>query len=166
MACTRCRTCTFISDMFKISRPNWSAKITDHRASPQNVIWWITCTLCKNMYMGETGRRLVDREHLRDVEKMTQMRQDQLRSILIFLIIPTTWQFAAYSYTTETQKAKKIKLGWISLCSCVGHVCIYTWIITNQWLLLLFLKCCLPGFSNLLCKGHSCNSGSIFCSLA
>ena len=56
------------------------------------------------MYMGETGRRLVDREHLRDVEKTTQMRQNQLRSILIFLIIPTRWQFAAYSYTTETQK--------------------------------------------------------------
>lgn len=57
------------------------------------------------MYMSETGRRLADHEHLRDVEKTTQTRQDQLRSILIFLIIPITWQFAAYSYTIETQKA-------------------------------------------------------------
>ena len=31
----------------------------------------ITCTLCKMLYIGETGRRLADRfrEHLRDVKK-------------------------------------------------------------------------------------------------
>ena len=31
----------------------------------------ISCTLCKKIYIGETGRRLADRfrEHLRDVEK-------------------------------------------------------------------------------------------------
>ena len=36
-----------------------------------NVIYCITCTLCKKLYIGETGRRLDDRfrEHLRDVEK-------------------------------------------------------------------------------------------------
>ena len=36
-----------------------------------NVIYYITCTLCKKLYIGETGRRLDDpfREHLRDVEK-------------------------------------------------------------------------------------------------
>ena len=41
---------------------------------------------------GETGRRLVDhfRKHLRDVEKTTQMHQNQLRAILNFLITPTT----------------------------------------------------------------------------
>ena len=35
------------------------------------VIYCITCTLCKKLYIGETGRRLGDRfrEHLRDVEK-------------------------------------------------------------------------------------------------
>ena len=34
-------------------------------------IMCITCTLCKKLYIGETGRRLGDRfrEHLRDVEK-------------------------------------------------------------------------------------------------
>ena len=34
-------------------------------------MYHITCTLCKNLYIGETGRRLGDRfrEHLRDVEK-------------------------------------------------------------------------------------------------
>ena len=36
-----------------------------------HVIYCITCTLCKKLYIGETGRRLGDRfrEHLRDVEK-------------------------------------------------------------------------------------------------
>ena len=37
------------------------------------------------------------------------MRPNQLRAILTFLITPTTtWQFAAYPYTTETQKAVKL----------------------------------------------------------
>ena len=36
-----------------------------------NAIYCIACTLCKKIYIGETGRRLADRfrEHLRDVEK-------------------------------------------------------------------------------------------------
>ena len=47
-------------------------KITDHfTCTSTNVIYCITCTLCKKLYIGETGRRLGDRfrEHLRDVEK-------------------------------------------------------------------------------------------------
>ena len=46
--------------------------ITDHfTCTSTNVIYCITCTLCKKLYIGETGRRLGDRfrEHLRDVEK-------------------------------------------------------------------------------------------------
>ena len=36
-----------------------------------NAIYYTTCTLCKKLYIGETGRWLDDRfrEHLRDVEK-------------------------------------------------------------------------------------------------
>ena len=36
-----------------------------------NVIYCITCTLCKKIYIGETGRGLADhfREHLRDTEQ-------------------------------------------------------------------------------------------------
>ena len=36
-----------------------------------NVIYWITCTYCNKLYIGETGRRLGDRfrEYLRDVER-------------------------------------------------------------------------------------------------
>ena len=52
--------------------PKRSIKITDHfTCTSTNVIYCITCTLCKKLYIGETGRRLGDRfrEHLRDVEK-------------------------------------------------------------------------------------------------
>ena len=43
----------------------------NERFSFNYVIYCITCTLCKKLYIGETGRRLGDRfrEHLRNVEK-------------------------------------------------------------------------------------------------
>ena len=61
-----------ISGKIKLSGPKRSIKITDHfTCTSSNVIYCITCTLCKKFYIGETGRRLGDRfrEHLRDVEK-------------------------------------------------------------------------------------------------
>ena len=69
---SRCKTCPFVQNADKISGPKRSAKIT-HRftRTSANVIYCITCTLCRKLYIGETGRRLGDRfrEHLRDVEK-------------------------------------------------------------------------------------------------
>ena len=68
---TRCKTCPFISNKVKILGPNRSVKVTDHfTCISTNVIYCITCTLCKKIYIGETGRSLADRfrEHLRDVE--------------------------------------------------------------------------------------------------
>ena len=69
----RCKTChPFISNVEKLSGPKRSIKITDQfTCTSANVIYCITCTLCKKLYIGETGRRLGDRfrEHLRDVEK-------------------------------------------------------------------------------------------------
>ena len=56
----------------KITGPKRSIKITDRfTCTSANVIYSITCTLCKKIYIGETGRRLGDRfrEHLRDVER-------------------------------------------------------------------------------------------------
>ena len=46
----------------------WNALLTK---SYLCFIYCITCTLCKKLYIGETGRRLGDRfrEHLRDIEK-------------------------------------------------------------------------------------------------
>ena len=65
---TRCKTCPFISNTVKISWPNRSVKVT---CISSNVIYCITWTLCKKIYIGETGRRLADRfcEHLRDTEQ-------------------------------------------------------------------------------------------------
>ena len=56
----------------KVSGPERSIKITDRfTCTSTNVIYCITCTLCKKLYIGKTGRRIGDRfrEHLRDVEK-------------------------------------------------------------------------------------------------
>lgn len=54
----------------KISGPNRRAKVTDHfTCISVNVIYCITYTLGKKIYIGETGRRLADHKHLRDVEK-------------------------------------------------------------------------------------------------
>ena len=69
---TRCKTCPFISNTVKISGPNRSVKVTDNfTCISTNVIYCITCALCKKVYIGETGRRLADRfrEHLRDAEQ-------------------------------------------------------------------------------------------------
>ena len=71
----RCKTCPFIPNVEKISGPKRSIKITDHfTCTSANAIYCITCTLCKKLYIGKTGRRLGDRfrEHLRDVEKDDQ----------------------------------------------------------------------------------------------
>ena len=71
----RCKTCPFIRNVEKISGPKRSIKLTDHfTCTSANVIYCITCTLCKKLYIGETGRRLGDRfrEHLRDLEKDDQ----------------------------------------------------------------------------------------------
>ena len=69
----RCKTCPlFATGVEKLSGPKRSINITDHfTCISTNVIYCITCTLCKKLYIGETGRRLGDRfrEHLRDVEK-------------------------------------------------------------------------------------------------
>ena len=59
----------------RISGPKRSIKITDHfTCTSANIIYCITCTLCKKLYIGETERRLGDRfrEHLRDGEKDDQ----------------------------------------------------------------------------------------------
>ena len=52
----------FIRNIEKISGPKRSIKITDHfTCASANVTYCITCTLCKKLYIGETGRRLGDR---------------------------------------------------------------------------------------------------------
>ena len=68
----RCKTCPFICNVEKLSGPKRSIKITDHfTCTSANAIYCSTCTLCKKLFIGETGRRQGDRfrEHLRDVDK-------------------------------------------------------------------------------------------------
>ena len=68
----RCKTCPFIHNVEKMSGPRRAIKITDHFACTfANVIYYITCTYCKKLYIGETERLLGDqfREHLGDVER-------------------------------------------------------------------------------------------------
>ena len=72
--CSRLRykTCPFICKFEKISGAKRSIKVADHfTCTSANVIYCTTCTLCKNLYNGETGRRLGEqfREHLRNAEK-------------------------------------------------------------------------------------------------
>jgi len=68
----RCNTCTLIHNADKITGPKRLIKLTDRvTCTSANVIYCITCTLCKKIYIGEAERRLGDRfrEHLRDVER-------------------------------------------------------------------------------------------------
>ena len=62
--------------------------------------------------LGKTGRRLADsfHKHPQDVEKNdSQIRPNHLCIILIFLFTQTiAWQFMAYHYTSQTQKASRI----------------------------------------------------------
>ena len=47
----RCKTCSFICNVEKLSRPKRSIKITDHFiCTTADVIYCITCTLCKKLY--------------------------------------------------------------------------------------------------------------------
>ena len=112
---TRCKTCPFISNTVNISGPNRSVKVTDHfTCISSNVIYCITWTLCKKIYIGETGRRLADRfrEHLRDPK---QNNTDASKPVARHFNLPnhshhnmTICQFAGFTYTTATQKAAKI----------------------------------------------------------
>ena len=61
--CTRkrCKTCPFIHIKDNVTGPKRSIKITDRfTCTFANVICCIKCTLCKKIYIGETGRRLGD----------------------------------------------------------------------------------------------------------
>ena len=49
----RCKTCPFIRNIEKISGPKRSITITDHfTCTSANVIYCITCTLYKKLYIG------------------------------------------------------------------------------------------------------------------
>ena len=108
----RCKTCPFICNVEKLSGPKRSIKIIDHfTCTSTNVIYCITCTLCKKLYIGETGRRLGDRfrEHLRDVEKEDKTHLNRSPDTLICpIILSNIWQSAASPQIKEALKAVKL----------------------------------------------------------
>ena len=109
---SRCKTCPFVQNAYKISGPKRSVKITDRfTCTSANVIYCITCTLCKKLYIGETGRRLgTDIENTyATLRKVTKMHPNQSRGILISLTtLKNTCLFAAFPFIRVPQTAAKI----------------------------------------------------------
>ena len=69
---SQCKTYPFIHNVEKMSEPKRSIKITGHfTCTSAIVVYCITCTYYKKLFIGETGSRLSDQfqEHLRDVER-------------------------------------------------------------------------------------------------
>ena len=74
----------------KITGPKRSIKITDRfSCTSANVIYCITCTLCKKIYIGETQRRLgtVSANTYETLKEMTRTHPNQSPDISISLII-------------------------------------------------------------------------------
>ena len=79
-----------LADSFKHFK-NFSSKL--NKSTSANVVYCITCTLCKKIYIGETGRRLGDRfrEHPRDVQRNDRTHPNQSPDTSISLIsLPNT----------------------------------------------------------------------------
>ena len=92
------------------------------------VVFCTSCTLCKNLYIGETGRRLGDRfrEHLRDVEK----HDKNARPIARHLNLPNHSKqhmavcgLSLHQGSTESRKTLEQKFIFIQLIySVVFHI--------------------------------------------
>jgi len=86
----RCNTCPFIHNADKITGPKRTIKITDRfTCTSANVIYCITCSSCKKIYIGETGRRLgtVSANTYETLKEMTRTHPNQSPDISISLII-------------------------------------------------------------------------------
>ena len=98
--CARVRCRTFISNANKISGPKRTVAITDHFSCIYtNLIYCITCTLCKKICIGETGRRLSDRfrEHSGLSRLTIKTLLNQSRDISTSqTILKNTWRFVAF----------------------------------------------------------------------
>ena len=94
------------SKTVNIPGPKQSIKITDRfDCTSTNVIYCITCNLCKMLYTGEAGRRLGDRFH-EHLKTTTKMHLNPFRNILIFPAIHwTAWLSAEFSFVKATLKA-------------------------------------------------------------
>ena len=95
----------------KMSGPRRSIKITDHfTCTSANVISCINCTYRKNLYIGETGRRLGDRfrKYLRDVERNDK---DASKPVARHFILPnhSKQHMAACGLSLRRSESRKIQ---------------------------------------------------------
>jgi len=110
-----------MSNVEKTSGPERSIKITDHfTCTSANVICCITCTLCKRLYIGDTGRQLGDRfrEHLNDEEKDNK---DAYKPVARHFNLPNNskqhTKSAAFPFIKEARKAPNL----IGTLACNPH---------------------------------------------
>ena len=91
--------------------PKRSIKITDHfTCTSANVISCINCTYRKNLYIGETGRRLGDRfrKYLRDAERNDK---DASKPVARHFILPnhSKQHMAACGLSLRRSESRKIQ---------------------------------------------------------
>ena len=93
--------------------PKRSIKITKHfTCTSANVIYCITCTYCKKLNIGETGRRLGERfrENLREVERNDKDTfKPVARHFNLLIILNSIWQFPAFPQIQAVRKAGKLQ---------------------------------------------------------
>ena len=144
-ACAWCKTCQFIYNVEKISRPKRSIKITDHfTCTSANIIYCITCTLCKKLYIGETTLEVNDCTNTFLMKrKMTKMHLNQSWDTLISQIIQvcslSLHQGSTESYKTlEQKKYFSNRQSWSSRCQrMLFHA-------TNIYSVVVFTHCHSP----------------------
>ena len=110
----RCNTCPFTNSADKITGPTRSIKITNRfTCTSANVIYFITYTLCKKIYIGETGRRLGDRfrEHLLCLLDVERNDKDASKPVARHFNLPnhssqhmTICGLSLHQGTTESRK--------------------------------------------------------------
>ena len=105
----RCKTCPFIRSVEKVSGPKRAITITDHfTCTSSNVIYCITYTLCKKLYICESGRRPGDRfwNPIVTWGKTIKTHLNRLRDTLISpIIVHNICQCATFPYIKEARKA-------------------------------------------------------------
>ena len=101
-----------LQNVDNISGPKRSTKITHHfPCTYANVIYFIKCSLCKMLYIGETGRSLCDRfrEHPRAVERNCKdVSKPVVRNFLT--ILTNTWQPVVFTDIMVAQPLKSTKV--------------------------------------------------------
>ena len=79
----RCKVCPFICNVEKLSGPKRSIKITDHfTCTSTNVIYSITCTLCKKFYA-----LLISCGAILNIKFMTSFAESNLSSCADFITL-------------------------------------------------------------------------------